>query len=493
MEQQHYIRLLWQSAWLIAVCIVLGGIAAWAATRQMQPVYAATTTFAVTLQSPDVLNDDRARLMGTYTQLLLTRPVLEAVIADLDLQTTVDDLQKQVRVASGSSSMLIQVTVEDTGPRRAALTANALVAALIDEGRLLLQDDQIARRSSVRMVEAAQPDRDPVRPRTLLIVVLGAMFGAAASSGGILAYSYFRDLKVHSSNQVEAVFGVSTVATIPRNRFAFARGPLVIREQAHSSLVESYHTLHARMATMLPASVRTIAVMSARAAEGKSTVAANLGVVLAQAGKQVIIVDANLRSPTLHTFFEVGNVQGLAGVLEQASHSVLNTSLLPTSVERLRLLPAGMANGMPTDLLSSPHMVWLCAELALQADIVLFDTPALMNAADAMLVAKACDVALLVVQAESTTIDAAHTTQKHLEGFGIQPWGVVLNGAHPQTAGFLTHTQPWRKSSPPHHHHHHIEQTASMHVPYIMAQHSSRAYDVSRGEPPQRNNENRAS
>jgi capsular exopolysaccharide synthesis family protein len=375
--------------------------------------------------------------MGTYTHLITTRPVLEEVIQDLGLNTTVDDLREQVRVSSGSSSMLVQVSVEDTSPEYAAAKANALVMVLIEQSRPLLQHDQIARRSSVQMVEAAQPNPNPVRPRTLLIIVLSGMLGATGTSSAVLAYSYFREQKVHSIEQVEAILGILNVSLIPYKPSAFAKGPLVTLTHTYAPMIESYYMLYARLTTTSLHSVRTLAVMSRRAGEGKSTIAANLGVVLAQSSKQVIVVDANLRAPTLHTVFGVSNSHGLAAALAPSNYEIpVARYLLPTEVEGLHVLPAGIARNMPPDTLGSSQMTQLCRELTTLADIVLFDTPPLTNTADAVLVSAICDGVLLVMQAETTSIDMAQQTQKYLEGFGIQPWGIVLNAVHLREVSF---------------------------------------------------------
>jgi non-specific protein-tyrosine kinase len=167
-------------------------------------------------------------------------------------------------------------------------------------------------------------------------------------------------------------------------------------------------------------------VVSQNAEEGKTTTAASLAEVLAEAGDQVILVDANLRQPRLHEIYGVPNNVGLTGLLMQDVENVL---LTPTRVKNLRLLTAGPLALSPSELLTSQRMMQTLASLRENADFVIFDTPPLASASDALILASKLDGTLLVVQAGRAHPQDIRRTVSRLQEAKARVLGIVLNKA----------------------------------------------------------------
>ncbi len=178
--------------------------------------------------------------------------------------------------------------------------------------------------------------------------------------------------------------------------------------------------------------VRTMVVTSALPREGKSAVAANLAVVMAQAGERVILVDANMRAPVQHAFFGLPNTSGLStlylGDRERLAATALAT-LQQTPIPNLRLLDAGQIAPNPAELLASARTADIVSALAEQADFVIFDTPAMGLLTDAVILASHADGTVVVTSARTTRRDQVRAALERLTAVNARVLGLVLNKA----------------------------------------------------------------
>jgi non-specific protein-tyrosine kinase len=202
---------------------------------------------------------------------------------------------------------------------------------------------------------------------------------------------------------------------------------LITLRDPGSAAAEAYRTLRTNIAfSSLDRPLHTLLVTSTAPDEGKSTTLANLAVTMAEAEQSVLVVDCDLRRPSLHTLFGLPNDQGLTS-------AILDTeSPLPiqaTSVPGLSLLSSGPLPPRPADLLGSRRMGALIERLRGAADIVLFDTPPVVAVTDAAVLAPRLDGVLLVLHAGHTRRDRAREARQTLEKVKANIVGVVLNGA----------------------------------------------------------------
>jgi non-specific protein-tyrosine kinase len=176
-------------------------------------------------------------------------------------------------------------------------------------------------------------------------------------------------------------------------------------------------------------------VTSATPGEGKTFTAANLAVIAALAGKRVVLVDCDLRRPSLHRIFGALNDHGLSNLL--ISERIDPEAFLrPTKVDGLRLLASGPIPPNAAELLGSPRMERIIARLATIADLVLYDSPPILVVADTSLLASRIGQAILVVKSGSLRSDAAIRARAALENAGAKLLGVVLNQVPRAGAGY---------------------------------------------------------
>jgi len=191
-----------------------------------------------------------------------------------------------------------------------------------------------------------------------------------------------------------------------------------------SSLAEAFRIL--RTNTQFAAvgkPLQTILVTSAGSLEGKSTTVANLGVALAQSGAKVILVDADLRRPSLHQFFRLQKGSGLTTVLMGRD---LDRALEETGIEGLRLLTSGPIPPNPSEMLGSPAFANLIEALRARADYVILDSPPAIAVTDANIIASMADGTLLVVEIGKTARQFAVRTKEQLAQSKANIIGVVL-------------------------------------------------------------------
>lgn len=180
--------------------------------------------------------------------------------------------------------------------------------------------------------------------------------------------------------------------------------------------------------------LRTLAVAAARPGSGKSTIAANLAIAFAQAGKQVVLVDADLLAPGQHLLFAVPNSVGLVDVL--AGQAALDECLVATAAPGVRLLPAGSAAPNPAQLLNGARGEALLDRLLEFGNLVLFDTPALAELADAALFAARMDGVVLVADSGHSRRADLRSARELLERVHANVLGVALNHTREQGGWF---------------------------------------------------------
>jgi succinoglycan biosynthesis transport protein ExoP len=279
----------------------------------------------------------------------------------------------------------------------------------------------------------------PVKPRTLLNTALGLLSGAVLGVSTAFLLEYLDDT-IKTADDVDQELELSTLGNVTRiPGIKKLRDGLIALTQIRSPLVEAYRILRTNVQFSLVGNpAASILVTSAGPQEGKSTTLANLGVVMAQAGKKVILADTDLRRPTLHEFFDLPREPGLTDLLLEEEPQI-EEFLQPTDVEGLRLLPSGNLPPNPSELLSSPRASELIEGLKEQADIVLLDSPPVLAVTDATILATKVAGVLLVIDAGSTRTGPAREGKEALTQVGAKILGVVLNRQKSGRGGYYYH------------------------------------------------------
>jgi capsular exopolysaccharide synthesis family protein len=298
-----------------------------------------------------------------------------------------------------------------------------------------LRVSQAKESSAVVVVEPAEAMRTPIRPRTQQNTLLAAVVGAMLALGLVFLIEYLDDT-VKTPEQVLQDTDLATLGGIAHIKGAQPNEKLVALHMPRAPLAEAYRVLRTNLAfAAVDGGLQTVMVTSASPSEGKSTTVANLALVMAQAGQRVILVDADLRRPTLHKIFKTSNNRGLTTSLVDGSTPVAD-HCCEIDIANLRLLTSGPLPPNPAELLNSQRMRQLIRELEAEADVVLFDTPPVLSVADASILAAQVAGTLIVVKAGQTRREALLRSAEGLQKTGANLLGVVINSLRPSGRGY---------------------------------------------------------
>jgi len=292
----------------------------------------------------------------------------------------------------------------------------------------------------VEVADPAEAPSSPYAPRTTFMALLGLFLGLLVAVG-IVALLEFLDDTLRPEDDIRELTGapvLAAVANLPR--LAPGRGALYALSQPDSAATEALRVLQANLAFASEAEpIRTVAITSAAAGEGKSVVAANLGVVMAQAGLQTVIVDADLRSPRQHELFGVGNGAGLTSLLQRSGQPWSQVAV-ETDLPGLRVLPTGPLPGTIGGLLGSSRCAEVLGAIAQEVDIVLIDASPLLTVSDGLVTSARADATVLVARPGRTKRDQLGGAAQALWQAGARLVGVVLNRS--RTTQLVSYERP---------------------------------------------------
>jgi capsular exopolysaccharide synthesis family protein len=278
--------------------------------------------------------------------------------------------------------------------------------------------------SNIRVVDVAEVPRRPATPNTPVNLLL-ALFGGATFAVGLAFFFEYVDNRVKSPDEVKQHLGLPVLGLVPAVFDKTIENPL-INNGAPSNFSESFRAVRTNVLfSSAEEGGRSIVVTSTAPGEGKTIVAANLAIALAQAGQRVLLIDADMRKPRVHSVFNKDQVPGLSNVL--VGNSKTSESMRQASVPGLWVLPAGVHPPDPAELLGSKRFKDFMTSLGPYFDWVIVDTPPVMAVTDSSVVAHLVTGVLFVVGAEMTS---RHVAQRALEQLGharAKFLGAVLN------------------------------------------------------------------
>lgn len=283
------------------------------------------------------------------------------------------------------------------------------------------------------VVDPATPPVEPVAPRVLLNAILAAVLGLAVAVG-IVAVREYLDDTVKSHEDLAELVDVPVLGAIPlmRNgRDIGASTPRATLLHPRSRAAESYRSLRTNVEfAAVDRPVRHLLVTSPGSREGKTVTTTNLGIAFAQAGRDVILVDADLRRPALDRAFGLSNAVGLTTLLRGEADGAAAVAQR-TEQEHLRVITTGPLPPNPAELLGSQRMRAIVNDIGAQADLVIYDSPPLEAVADAAIIASYADGVVYVVEAGRARRRAVRLGREALRRAGANVLGAVLNRVIP--------------------------------------------------------------
>lgn len=210
---------------------------------------------------------------------------------------------------------------------------------------------------------------------------------------------------------------------------------LITKINPKSPISEQFRTVRTNMQfSSVDNDLKSFLVTSSGPAEGKSSTTANLAIVYAQQGKRVLLIDADLRKPTMHYTFRLDNLRGLSNVL--VGEVTLEEAVNSTDIDTLDVMTCGPIPPNPSELLGSRKMETLLREAKLSYDLVVFDTPPVLAVTDAQILANLVDGSVLVVRSGKTEIEPAQKAKEALAPAKAKLLGVVLNDREKKASNY---------------------------------------------------------
>ena len=370
----------------------------------------------------------------------LRTEIADAEIALSQAQGRRSQLASQLAQAEAELGEIPSQAIQLAQLQRAREGAEQLYGAL----KANYQEAQVAEQSQIgtgRVIRPAFVDPDPVGPNRLRNVLLA--LGLGLGVGGLIAVAKVRlDHRIHVPDDLTSK-GYPLLGTIPDTNDLIAKDfggeatavvggreidtHIVALLNPMATASESYRSLRTSVQFSRPdVVVQTVLVTSANPSEGKSTTTANLGVVMAQSGRRVLMVDADLRKPTAHRKFGLPREPGLVQVLFE--DVPFDPASIPAVADDLYVLTAGSTVPNPSELIGSRRMREVIEQMRGSFDVILFDAPPVLAATDAVLLSTQCDATLVVCKAGSTKDFELGEAHEALESVGASVIGTVLNG-----------------------------------------------------------------
>jgi succinoglycan biosynthesis transport protein ExoP len=428
------------------------------------------------------------RLAKTYAQMMVKGSVLDQVIKQLNLTFTEKELAGMLQVTSLINTQLIEIKAETPDPNLSASIANSVVdvfkqqieeiqgsrfkeskdsllaqmgelerqikdigtqikqTTLADEkvklgekaaqyntiyGNLLQSYEQIRVSeaqavSSVVQIEAAVPELNPVRPKTMQNTILAALLGGLLVIAIIFMREAFDDT-IRTTEPITKDFKLAVLGSIFRYSTKLEEDLITLKEP-RSPVSEAYRSIRTSINySSVDKPLQTFMVTSTDPGEGKTTTLGNLAIVFAQTNKKVLVVDCDLRKPRVHTTFGCENIVGLSNLLTQEDEIPLEEVLQPSTQDNLKILTSGPILPNPSEWLGSNKMKKLLKAMTDYADIVILDTPPTMAVTDAAVLAPQTDGVVLVIRSGRTHRDALKNTIGQFRAANARILGVVLN------------------------------------------------------------------
>lgn len=431
MQVHDYLPIL-RKRWMSIVGVALLVLAAVAGvTLLLTPQYTATARLFFAVQAGESVSDlaqgssFTERQMSSYAQIATWPLVLEPVIEDLGLDVRPGELAESVSAASPPNTVTLNVSVVDPDPEQAAVIANA-VAEQIAEVAGTLTPERIDGTDAVRATigARAEPPETPSSPNVQASLALGLALGVMLG----IAVAILRekvDTKVRSEKDTAEVSAVPVIGTIAFDSSASANAVVMDRDP-HGPRAEAMRRLRTNLQFVdVAGNPHIIVVTSSIPGEGKTTTAVNLAAALADAGSRVILVDADLRRPTVAKSMGLEGGAGLTTVL--IGRAELADVVQPWNRTTLDVLAAGQVPPNPSELLGSRAMGALLDRLRSTYDIVLIDSPPLLPVTDTAVLSTRAGGVLVVAGADRLHKAQLREALSTLETVGAKVLGLVLN------------------------------------------------------------------
>jgi capsular exopolysaccharide synthesis family protein len=430
-ELGEYLNIL-RRRWLGVVIITLTTLALVSAvTLALPKKYTATTRLFVAVAGGESVTDlaqgssFAEKQMASYAEVATSPKVLAPVIQQLGLRITPRELSESVEATVPANTVILEISAADLDPNRAAQIANAVGLEFVNVAGELSskKEDGTEAVRATPFALAEVPDKAS-SPKILLNLGVGLILGLSLGLG-VAVLRHVLDTKVRNEDDVRSLTDSPMLGVIAYDQDVSSH-PLILRDQPLAAPSEAIRRLRTNLQFIdLANRPKSIVISSSIPGEGKSTIAINLAVSLADSGSRVILVDADLRRPSVAEYVGIEGGVGLTTVL--IGRAEVEDVVQPLGSSSLDLLPAGQIPPNPSELLGSMAMADLLERLSASYDMVLLDSAPLLPVTDAVVLSNLAGGALVVVGADRIHRPQLQQSLESLETAGAHLFGIVMN------------------------------------------------------------------
>jgi capsular exopolysaccharide synthesis family protein len=487
-----YLKLLWHWAWLVLAAALISSCIAYGASKLITPVYKATTTLMVNGQSANeaisyATMEMNVQLAQTYAQMITQTSVLGEVAKKVGISSIDPD---SITAEALTSMPLIIISVESSSPDQAAKIANTLVSVFQDqeksldtqrnietENNILAQIDEIEDKikntniklattiiqsdqdllkaritnyqeiysnlltsyeniqatisdttTSIIQVEPANPPLKPDRPKTLINVGIAFLVGLGLAVSLIYVLG-LTDTSLKTPEEFSEALNIPVIGAISffptKNKYS------IMDLDPNSKTQTDFYSLRTRFSFLIEnheKPLQTIMIVSASPHDGSSTIAGNLGKLIASTEKNNCLIDLNLRQPKIHELFELPLAHGLRDYYFGKERTFQETYLKSAKSGKIQILTAGEAPCNPQELIHSTKFSEMINQIKSSYELVLFDTPPALEVSDAFDLLKFVDGVVVVMRSGKTKLEHAQQTIEMLQSYGANILGIIVNG-----------------------------------------------------------------
>lgn len=426
-----FMRILRRNWVIVAAVTAVGVICGGASVLLIRPTYTAETQLFVAIQSSGSVQElqqgntfSQARVQS-YVKTVTAPVVLQPVIDSLGLSTSASELARNVKATTDINTVLINISVSDTSPVRAAATAEAVAHSLINAvDKLERPTTGGSSPVNLSIIAPAEAPQQPSAPNTKMNLGLGALLGLLAGIGTALIRSVL-DTRIRGEADVQRVVQTPVLGGIAYDNDA-SKKPLLTQSAHQSPRAESFRQLRTNMQfANVAGKAKSLLITSSVPGEGKSTTATNLAIALAQGGQSVCLVDADLRRPMIHEYLRLERMAGLTTALVGGAD--INDLLQPWGEDKLYVLTSGQIPPNPSELLGSEAMRNLLQSLEDAFDTVIIDAPPLLPVTDAVVLSQHVGGVAVIVGVQRTRTQELAKSIAALKLVKANILGVVLN------------------------------------------------------------------
>ncbi|WP_292833434.1 polysaccharide biosynthesis tyrosine autokinase [Microbacterium sp.] len=439
----------WQRFWSLVVSgLAVGLLVAAGAIWLIAPSYTSSARLFVSNQAVGSANDllqgstyTQTRMLS-YAQVATDPIVLDPVIEELGLDTTAEALASQVTASAERDQLIISIEVSDPTPDGAAEIVNAVANRLSEVITTVIEEPLAGRDAAVAVtvLKEGVPATEPSWPVLWIFLTVGGGAGLLAGIGMALLLNTL-DTRVRALRDLQDLTTLPVLGMITKTR-RFGQTSLVNEMSSRSQFAESVRALRTNLqfvdAQGKPR--RVLLITSTVPSEGKSTTALSLALSLAEAGKRVVLIDADMRKPRLATALGLEGAVGLTDVL--IGRFEYDAIVQPVGAEhKLSVITAGMVPPNPAELLGGVRFTQLLEKLRSEFDYVVIDSPPVLAVTDAVLLSQRVDAVVYVVGVERVRRPQLQTGLEALARVDAPVVGLVVN--HLPRSGVDAYTYYW--------------------------------------------------